>query len=110
MDPNVKFCAVLDNESNEPGNCSSSYASLIGSLMYLAVATQPDITYAIYRLALFTANPGMQHWTAAKRVLRYLAGTKELGITYRKDQSYNATTFFMVFLMRILQAMKMALL
>src|ERR1700751_410891 len=62
--------------------------------MYLAVATRPDVAYAVYQLASFTANPGMQHWSAAKRVLRYLAGTKELGITYRKDPNFDPTSMF----------------
>ena len=44
----------------------TTYASLIGSLMYAVVATRPDIAYAVNRLALFTANPDLRHWTAAK--------------------------------------------
>jgi hypothetical protein len=50
--------------------------------MYLAVATRPDIAYSIQRLSSFTLNPGLAHWTAAKRVLRYLSGTRSLGIKY----------------------------
>jgi len=50
--------------------------------MYAAVATRPDIAFAVNRLVSFTANPTMCHWTAAKRVLRYLKGTKDMGITY----------------------------
>ncbi len=94
MDPNIKLDTVPDNENDEPRSRSYSYASLIGSLMYLAVATRPDIVFAVYQLASFTNNPGMQHWAAAKRVLRYLSGTKELGITYRKDPNYDPTNIF----------------
>ena len=54
--------------------------------MYAAVATRPDIAYAVYRLASYTANPGLSHWTAAKRVLRYLKGTMTLGITYKANK------------------------
>jgi len=53
------------------------------SLMYLAVATRPDIAYAVYRLGSYMASPNMSHWTMAKRILRYLSGTKDLGITYQ---------------------------
>jgi hypothetical protein len=42
--------------------------------------------YAVNKLAAYTANPGLQHHGAIKRILRYLAGTKTLGITYRKSQ------------------------
>jgi hypothetical protein len=84
MDPNVKLGSIQNENNDEPKNRSNDYASLIGSLMYLAVATRPDVTYTVYQLASFTADPGLQHWMAAKRVLRYLAGTRDWGITYRK--------------------------
>ena len=48
------------------------YQNLIGSLMYLAVSTRPDIAHAVSMLSQFNTNFGQQHWTAAKRVLRYL--------------------------------------
>ena len=83
LDPNIK----LEPGESEPGNRSNNYASLIGSLMYAAVATRPDIAFAVNRLASFTANPTMCHWTAAKRVLRYLKGTKDMGITYSQPDS-----------------------
>jgi hypothetical protein len=85
LDPNIK----LEPGESEPGNRSNNYASLIGSLMYAAVATRPDIAFAVNRLASFTANPTMCHWTAAKHVLRYLKGTKYIGITYSKPESEN---------------------
>jgi hypothetical protein len=71
-------------EDREP-NRSNDYASLLGSLQYLAIATCPDIVYAMNRLAAYTANPSLQHYTAAKRVLRYVKGTKHYGITYHND-------------------------
>ena len=41
-----------------------------------------DLTFINYRLAAYTANSSLQHVTALKQILRYLAGTKNLGITY----------------------------
>jgi len=38
-------------------------------------------------LAAYTANPSLQHVTAVKQILRYLAGTKNLGITYSKTSN-----------------------
>ena len=83
LDPNIK----LEPGEPETGNRSNNYASLIGLLMYAAVATRPDIAFAVNRLVSFTANHTMCHWTAAKHVLRYLKGTKNIGIIYSKDQS-----------------------
>lgn len=65
------------------------YQSLVGSLMYLATCTRPDIAYAVGTLARFSSNPNTTHWTAAKRVLRYLKGTSNLGIVFKGEESGN---------------------
>jgi len=54
MDPNVK---LEPNPDGNEGNKSNSYARLLGELQFLANATRPDITYAVNRLAAYTANP-----------------------------------------------------
>lgn len=56
--------------------CNLPYQQLIGSLMYLAVLTRPDITFAVNYLSQFNNNFSEYHWQCAKRVLRYLKGTK----------------------------------
>ena len=53
------------------------YISIIGSLMYLALTTRPDIAYAAGVLARFNFNPGLPHWQAAKHVLCYLKSTAD---------------------------------
>ena len=57
----------------------TEYRSVVGSLQYLAF-TRPDISYAVSRLSQFMHRPTTEHWQAAKRVLRYLAGTTTHGI------------------------------
>src|SRR6202522_4711304 len=84
LDPNIK---LEPNPDGNEGNRSNSFARLLGELQYLANCTQPDITFAVNRLASYTANPSLQHVTAVKRILRYLAGTKDLGITYSKNST-----------------------
>ena len=59
------------------------YLELVGSLMYLSVATRPDITHSVNVLSQFNENPNEEHWGAPKRVLRYLKGTSRLGLIYR---------------------------
>ena len=61
------------------------YREAVGSLMYAAVATRPDITFAISTLSQFLENPGLLHWEAVKRVLRYLSGTKTHALTYGNE-------------------------
>ena len=58
------------------------YLSAVGSLMYLAITTRPDISYAVGVLARFNSNPGPIHWKAAKHVFRYLKGTLDLKLEY----------------------------
>jgi hypothetical protein len=62
------------------------YREAIGSLMYASVATRPDITSAVSFLSQFLENPGEAHWEAAKRVFRYLSGTRDLALTYGRDR------------------------
>ena len=81
LDPNIK---LEPNPDENEGNQSNSFARLLGELQYLANNMRPDITFGVNRLASYTANPSLQHVTALKRILRYLAGTKDLGITYSK--------------------------
>lgn len=59
------------------------YQSLIGSLMFAAICTRPDIAYAVTTLSKFASNPAPEHELAAKRVLRYLKGTTQLGLCYK---------------------------
>ena len=63
------------------------YRSAIGSLMYLAVCTRPDISAAISSLSRFNSRPGMAHWEGVQHILRYLKGTSGEGIIYKKGVS-----------------------
>ena len=60
------------------------YASTLESLMYAQVCTKPDIAYAIGMLSRYQSNPGIDHWRAAKKVTRYLQGTKDYMLIYRR--------------------------
>ena len=60
------------------------YQSIVGSLLYAAIATRPDIAQAVEVVSKFCANPTQSHLTAAKRILRYLKGTVYLGLSYKK--------------------------
>ena len=55
---------------------------MIGSLMYLACAMRPDISFAVRKLSRFVSNPGDVHWHAIERVMRYLKGTMSHGLHY----------------------------
>ena len=75
------------NDAEVAEMCQHPYISVVGSLMYLAVTTRPDIAYAARVLARFNSNPGLAHWQAAKHVLRYLKGTMDHSIIYQPSDS-----------------------
>ena len=53
-----------------------NYQALVGALMYLTCFTRGDCSFAVNQCARFMSNPGPSHIKAARRVLRYLAGTR----------------------------------
>jgi hypothetical protein len=59
------------------------YQSAIGSLMYAMLGTRPDIAYAVGAVSQYCSNPGRGHWTAVKRILRYLKGTMNFSLEYK---------------------------
>ena len=61
------------------------YQALTRSLTYAAMSTPPDIAYITQFLSQSNKDPTQQDWKAGKRVLRYLKGTKDVGIIYRRD-------------------------
>jgi hypothetical protein len=63
------------------------YASAVGSLMYAQTCTRPDISFAVGMLGRYQHNPGIDHWKAAKKVMRYLQGTKDFMLTFRRSDS-----------------------
>jgi len=63
------------------------YLSAIGTLMYLANITRLDIAFAVNLLARYNDIPTKRHWTGVKNILRYLNGTKDLGLFFKKSRS-----------------------
>ena len=58
------------------------YASAVGSLMFAMVCTRPDIAQAVGAVSRYMANPGKEHWSAVKRILRYVKGTSNVALCY----------------------------
>ena len=57
------------------------FKRLVGNLMYL-IATRPNIMYGVSLISRFMESPKDSHWQACKRIMRYVSGTKDLGIMY----------------------------
>ncbi|KAJ9709816.1 hypothetical protein PVL29_001334 [Vitis rotundifolia] len=82
---NLDQCPKNDLEREQMKNIP--YASAVGSLMYAQVCTRPDIAFAVGMLGRYQSNPGIDHWKAAKKVMRYLQGTKDYKLMYRRTSN-----------------------
>lgn len=82
-DPNVKLCK---DDGVSKSVDSIMYQSMVGSLLYAAIATRPDISHAVGVVAKFNSGPNEAHLTAVKRILRYLKGTSDITLKYKKGE------------------------
>ena len=89
---NLLQCPKNEIEKKEMKNIS--YASVVGSLMYAQVCTHPDIAYVVGMLGRYLSNPGMIHWKATKRVMRYLHRTKDFILTYWRSDHLDIIGYF----------------
>lgn len=63
---------------------SKRYREVIGSLIYVMTCTRPDISWIVSKLSQYLSEPKEQHWITAKHVLRYLKGTMNQELCYKK--------------------------
>lgn len=75
------------NKDEDGRRVDAPYQELIGVLLYLANTVRPDISFSVGKLSRFCSDPKESHWTASKRVIRYLLGSKTLGIHYKRGES-----------------------
>jgi hypothetical protein len=84
MDPSVNQLATTDADIKVE---SGHYQQYIRELMFAAIATHPDIMYAVSQFSSFNSNPYQQHLAVAKHVLRYLKGTMIFDIIYKRQRA-----------------------
>jgi len=81
IDPNVKMDLAEDRGEKELEDITD-YQAVVGSLMYAALATRPDISYAVAALSCYNSQPFTSHMTTAKRVLQYLKSTADFRLQF----------------------------
>lgn len=81
------------NSFEESDKSSYPYRELIGSLMYLAIGTRPDIAHSVSVASRFLESPTVVHERAAKRILRYIKNTINIGILYLNSDTDELTAF-----------------
>jgi hypothetical protein len=75
LDHKVVLSATTAHDKQEHPQLAS-YAALVGSLMYIASCTRPDLCYTASMLARFMSNPNDQHMAQALRAVRYLSKSR----------------------------------
>ncbi|CAJ2649754.1 unnamed protein product [Trifolium pratense] len=94
---NLDDCKIMNTPMHPTTNMGKSddegkvdqkvYRGMIGSLLYLT-ASRPDILFSVCLCARFQSDPRESHLTAVKRIFRYLKGTTNLGLLYKKSNDY----------------------
>src|ERR1700759_2170227 len=75
---------------------STPMENAVGSLLFLAMTTRPDIAFSVSVLCCFISNPGQPHWRTVQHLFHYLQGTKDMRLTYRGDK-YDPECIFTAF-------------
>jgi len=79
----------LDNQQK----CDFQYREADGSLLFAAMVTRPDIANAVAQVLQHLCAFGNEHVAAVKRILRYLRGTMDIGLTYKAKEDINLLGF-----------------
>jgi len=84
MEQNLNLTSKEVNEFED----ATKYRQLVGSIIYL-ITTRPNISFVFGILSRFMQKPCEEHWSTAKRVLKYLKGTQYFSLRYFKVDNFN---------------------
>lgn len=88
MDINQKLSKSMSPKSEEEREqmLKCPYQELVGSLLFVAQVSRPDICYAVNTVSRFNNNPGKLHWIAVKRIVRYLKQTSKYKLCFQQQE------------------------
>jgi hypothetical protein len=87
MDPGMlKNLDVPGNGLEGPTKERNQYQQAMGCLIYLAVCTRPDISFAVSRLSQYNQDPKDVHWKMLQHLFRYVRGTVDLSLEYSGEK------------------------
>ena len=85
--------AKLSAMDGSPASDAAFYRSIVGALQYLTL-TRPEIQYVVQQVCLHMHVPRDVHWAAVKRILHYICGTMDLGVTLHASADTALTAYF----------------
>ena len=80
-------CPADDDEDAKAEMKNLPYRARVGMLLWLARNTRPDIAYQVNALARVAHNPGLPHWHASTHLLKYVSGTRDMGLIYKRSDA-----------------------
>ena len=88
------FCPDLESDTfKDLSKVRSLYMSWLGKLKYPSVVSRPDLCFVVSSLSQVLENPFHDHWFLAKKVLRYLKGTFDLGSVFQHSECLKLVGF-----------------
>src|ERR1700742_181631 len=98
MLPGLRLSASMAPQNNQEHAemAKHPYGNAVGSLLFLAMTTCPDIAFSVSVLCRFISNSGQLHWHAVQHLFCNLQGTKDMCLTYKGDK-YNQEHVFTTF-------------
>lgn len=95
MDHNQKLTKLMCPQSDDERRELSSipYQEAVGCIMFAAQVSRPDVSFAVSNVSRFNNDFGKPHWTAVKRILRYLKGTAGAQLRFCKSKSNEVVGF-----------------
>lgn len=87
MDPNQRLTKDMSPKTSAEKEEMEKipYQEAVGRLLYISQGTRPDIAYAVNTVSKFNSSHGKAHWTAVKRIIRYLKGTSNAKLCYSQN-------------------------
>lgn len=89
-DPHVYLTKCTnDKEEND-----FPYREAVGSLMFLAIVSRPDIMYAVGNVSRYLIKHNVEHWNAVKKIIKYVSNTRDFGICYKRNKDTSGLVGF----------------
>lgn len=92
IDKHQTLCVSMHGKERAT-RVQTPYREAVGSLMYLAIGTRPDIAFALSTVSQYLELPDKIHWNAVKRILKYLKETADYGLVFKANTNLNILAF-----------------
>ena len=86
-DPHTHLSFLSSDPSTSTSTSPFPYQTIVGCLQFACIGTRPDLSYAVSVAAKYCSNPSPAHCNALRRILKYLAGTLTLGLSFSGEDS-----------------------